>query len=48
MINCNGNYTGIGIGITKNTKCGNVIFITIYFFDDNTIIKSEDNEIKAF
>ena len=29
LVNCNGNCIGIGISITKNTRCCNVILITI-------------------
>ena len=41
LVDCNGNYIGIGIGIdiTRNTKCCNVMLITIYLFGDNTIIE---------
>ena len=48
MVNCNGNYNGIEIGITRNTKYCNVIFIAIHLFDDNIIIEFEDNGMKAF
>ena len=39
LVNCNGNYIEIGINITKNTKCCNVMLITIHLFGDNTIIE---------
>ena len=39
LVNCNGNYIGIEIDITKNTRCYNVIFITIHLFGDNTKIE---------
>ena len=39
LIDCNGNYIGIGIGIKRNTRCYNVIFITIHLFGDNIIIE---------
>ena len=39
MIDWDGNYIGIGIGITSNTKCCNVILITIHLFGNNTIIE---------
>ena len=44
LIDCNGNCIGIGIGIgigiTSNTRCYNVILITIHLLDKNTIIES--------
>ena len=40
MINCNSNYIGIGIGIIRNTRCYNIIFITIHLFGDNILIES--------
>ena len=39
LVNCNSNYIGIRIDITKNTRCCNVMLITIYLFGDNTIIE---------
>ena len=39
IVDSNSNYIGIKIDITRNTKCYNVILITIHLFDDNTIIK---------
>ena len=38
LVDCNGNYIGIRIDIIMNTKCCNVILITIYLFGDNAII----------
>jgi len=40
LVDCNGNYIGIRIGITRNTRYCNVIIITIHLFGDNTIIES--------
>ena len=40
LVDCNGNYIGIGINIIRNTKCCNVMLITIHFFSDNTLIES--------
>ena len=39
LVDCNSNYIGIGISITKNTRRCNVILITIHLFGDNTIIE---------
>ena len=39
MVDCNDNYTGIGIDITRDTKCCYVMLITIYLFGNNTIIE---------
>ena len=39
LVDCNDNYIGIRIGIIKNTRCCNVILITIHLFGDNTIIE---------
>ena len=39
LIDCNSNYIGLGIGIIRNTKCRNIILITIHLFGDNTIIE---------
>ena len=44
LIGCNGDYIGIGIGITRNTRCCNIILITIHLFDDR---KLEDNGLKV-
>ena len=32
LVDCNGDYTRIGIWITKNTSCCNVILITNHLF----------------
>ena len=40
MIDYNDDYIGIEISITMNTRCYNIIFITIHLFDDNTITES--------
>ena len=48
MVDCNGNYIGIWIDITINTKYCNVMLISIYLFGDNTIIESKDNGMKVF
>ena len=40
LIDCNGNCIGIGIGITSNTRCYNIILITTHLLDNNTIIES--------
>ena len=37
FVDCNGDY--IGIDITRNTRCCNVMLITIHLFGDNTIIE---------
>ena len=39
IVDCNSNYMGIKIDIRRNTKCYNVMLITIHLFGDNTIIK---------
>ena len=39
LVDCNDNYIGIKIGITRNIRCCNVILITINLFGDNTIIE---------
>ena len=39
LVNCNGNYIEIWIDIIKNTKCCNVMFITINLFGDDIIIE---------
>ena len=39
LIDYNSNYIGIRKGITMNTKCCNVILITILLFGDNTIME---------
>ena len=39
LVNYNGNFIGIKIDIIRNTKCCNVMFITIYLFGDSTIIE---------
>ena len=39
LVDCNDNYIGIRISIIKNTRCCNVILITIHLFGDNTIIE---------
>ena len=39
LVDCNSNYIGLRISNTRNTRCCNVIFITIHLFDDNTIIE---------
>ena len=39
LVDCNSNYIGIWIDITKNTKCCNVMLITIHLFGDNIIIE---------
>ena len=48
LVDCNDDYTGIGIWITKNTSCCNVILITNHLFGDNTKIEPEDNGMKSF
>ena len=40
LVDCNGNYIRIGIGITRNTRCYNVIFIISHLFSDTSIIES--------
>ena len=37
FVDCNGDY--IGIDITRNTKCYNIMLITIHLFGDNTKIE---------
>ena len=39
LVDYNDNYIGIGINIIRNTKCCNVMLITIHLFGDNTIIE---------
>ena len=39
LVDCNVNYIRIGIDIRRNTKCCNIILITIHLFDDNIIIE---------
>ena len=39
LIDNNGNYIRIGIDITKNIKCCNVMLGTIHSFGDKTIIE---------
>jgi len=39
LVDCNGNYIGIRIDITMNTKCCNVMLFIIHLFSDNTIIE---------
>ena len=39
LVDCNGNYIEIRIYITRNTKCCNVMLITIHLFGDNIIIE---------
>ena len=39
LINCNGNYIRTIIDITRNTKCCNVMLITIHLGNDNIIIE---------
>ena len=48
LVNCNSNYIGIRIDITRNAKCCNVMLIIIHLFGNNTIIVTEDNRLKAF
>ena len=48
LVNCNSNYIGIRIDITRNAKCCNVMLIIIHLFGNNTIIVTEDNGLKAF
>ena len=52
LVDYNGNYIEIKIGITKNIWCCNVKLITIYLFGDDTInndtLKSEDDGMKTF
>ena len=45
LVDCNSNYIGIGIDITRNTKCCNVILIIIHLFGDNI---PKDNGMKTF
>ena len=40
LVDCNGDYIRIEIDITRNTRCFNVILITIHLFGDNTRIES--------
>ena len=37
LVDCNGDYIGIRIGITRNTICCNIILITIHLFGDKTL-----------
>ena len=39
LVDCNGNYIKIRIYIIRNTKCCNVMLITIHLFGDNIIIE---------
>ena len=39
LVDCNNNYIGIGIYITKNIRRYNVMLITIHLFGNNTIIE---------
>ena len=39
LVDCKGNYIGIGIDIIKNKRWYNVIFITIHLFGNNIIIE---------
>ena len=39
LVDCNGNYIGMRICITRNTRCYNVMLITIHLFGDNIIIE---------
>ena len=39
LVDYKDNRIGIRIDIIRNTKCCNVIFITIHLFGDNTIIE---------
>lgn len=48
LVDCNGNYIGIRIGLIRNIRCCNVILITIHLFGDNAIIEPEDNGMKVF
>ena len=41
LVDYNGNYIQIGIGIIRNKRCYNVILITIYLFGDNIIVRSQ-------
>ena len=45
LVDCNSNYIGIGMDITRNIKCCNVMHITIHLFGNNIL---EDNGIKTF
>ena len=37
LVDCNDDYIGIEICITMNTRCCNVILITIHLFGDKTV-----------
>ena len=39
LVDYNGNYIGIRISLTMNTRRCNVILITVYLFGNNTIIE---------
>ena len=39
LVDCNGDYIGIWIVIRRNTRCCNVMPITIHLFGDNTRIE---------
>ena len=39
LVDYNGNFIRIEICIIRNTRCCNVMLITIHLFDDNTIIE---------
>ena len=41
LVDYNGNYIQIGIGIIRNKRCYNVILITIHLFGDNIIVRSQ-------
>ena len=45
MVDYTGDYIGIRIIITRNTRCYNVILIIIHLFGDNTRIEPEDNRM---
>jgi len=40
LVDCNGNYIGIGINITRNAKFCYIMVITIHLFGDNITIES--------
>ena len=39
LVDYNDNYIGIGIGIIRNIRRCNVMFITIHLFHDNTTLE---------
>ena len=39
LVEYNGDYIGIGICITNNIRCCNVLLVIVHLFGDNTIIE---------